>query len=316
MRKITVKSEQIGKRIDKFLAEEFFLYSRGEIIKKIKMGEVSVNKKSVKPGHIIKKGDILEIENFSKKEKNEKLVGNKKILLEVIFENKDIIVVNKQAGIQVHPSYNEKRNTLVNALLEHFPEIASVHDDSADGAFRPGIVHRLDKDTSGIMVVARNKNAFDELKKHFKNRTIEKKYVAICKGIFKEKSGSIKKTLARSADYRRQVIARKNTKTKTRNAITEYKVAKECGNFSVVEVFPKTGRMHQIRVHLSSEGHPVIGDLIYSKKEKNQKKSGKTAKRQLLHAKELKFELFGKKYVFSAKLPQDFEDFLAKDSQD
>jgi 23S rRNA pseudouridine1911/1915/1917 synthase len=303
MDKIIITSKQAGIRIDKFLSMEFFLYSRGEIIKKIKNGEVQVNGKKIKPSYFIEENDVIALENFSK-EKNNALVFNKKIPLKIIFKDKNIIVINKQAGVQVHPSHNEKTNTIVNAFINKFPEISNVHDDSIDGKFRPGIVHRLDKDTSGVLVIARNTKAFKELQKHFKDRSIEKKYVAICQGIFAEKEGIIKKPIARSASYRKQVIARKNTKTTIREAVTKYKVAKEYGVYSLVDVFPKTGRMHQIRVHLASIGHPVVGDLVYG--------DGYSAPRQLLHAKELWFELFGEKYHFSAPIPKDFKDFLAK----
>ena len=306
MEKIIIKKEQIGERIDKFLAKEFFSYSRGEIIKKIKNGEILVNAKKIKPSHMLIEGDVVKIKNFSK-EKSNTLAANKKIPLQILFKDKNIIVINKQAGIQVHPSHNEKINTIVNALINNFPEVINVHDDSAEGNLRPGIVHRLDKDTSGVMVIARNKKAFNELKKEFKDRTIEKIYLAICGGTFIEKEGIIKKPIARSANYRKQVIAKKNTKTKTRDAITNYKVIKEFKNFSLVEATPKTGRTHQIRIHLASMGHPIIGDLIYRLSKKNEI----STKRQLLHAKELNFSLFSKEYHFLAPIPQDFKDFLA-----
>ena len=298
-------------RIDKFLSMEFFLlcknvsqdkYSRGEIIKKIKDGEVSVNLKKVKPSYILKEKDVLQIENFSESKEN-KLTPNTEIKLKIIFEDENVIAINKQAGIQVHPSHNEKTNTIANALIKYFPKIKNVHDESKDAFLRPGIVHRLDKDTSGVLAVAKNQKAFNELKKLFKDRKISKKYMAICEGIFAKKEGLIEKPIARSTSYRKQVIARKNTLTKIRKAETRYKVIKEQANFSVVEVFPKTGRMHQIRIHLASEGHPVVGDLVYGK--------NSSAKRQLLHAEELKFELLGKKYDFLASLPPDFKKFLA-----
>lgn len=304
MEKITITKEQAGKRVDKFLSLEFFLYSRGEIIRKIKNGEVRVNGKSVKPSHVLEENDVVELENFSKESVEEKLVENKNIPLEIIFQNKNFVVINKQAGVQVHPSHNEKKNTLVNVIIARFPEIADVHDDSTSDKLRPGIVHRLDKDTSGVLVIARNTKAFAELKKLFKDRKIEKSYVAICQGIFAEKAGTIEKPIARSASYRKQVIARKNTKTIVREAVTKYEVAKEFGEYSLVNVFPKTGRMHQIRIHLASIDHSVVGDSVYG--------NGSLAKRQLLHARELKFELFGEKYDFLAPMPKDFEEFMAK----
>jgi len=308
MKKITITKQQAGKRIDKFLAEEFFLYSRGEIIKKIKDGEVLINMKNIKPGYVLGDGDIIEFKNFSK-EKNNKLIANDKIQIQILFQDENIIVVNKQAGIQVHPSHNEKINTVVNVLINYFPEIINVHDDSAGANLRPGIVHRLDKDTSGVMIIARNTKSFKELKKCFEERHIEKKYIAITEGTFEEEEGVIEKPLARSASYRKQVIARGNTKTTIREAQTFYKVCKKYGKYTLVEVCPKTGRMHQIRIHLASIGHPVVGDSIYAGKKTGEEQI--KAKRQLLHAKELKFTLFGKKYAFIAPIPDDFREFLA-----
>ncbi len=307
MKKIIISAENAQKRIDKFLAEEFFLYSRGEIVKKIKDGEVRLNGGSIKPSYRLEENDEIEIEDFSNQQKI--LLANSDIKLEINFENENMLVINKPAGIQVHPGSYEQNDTITNGLLAKYSELVDVHDEAPDAFLRPGIVHRLDKDTSGVMVIAKNKLAFDELKKLFKTREIAKKYVAIVEGILKEKSGIINKPLARSAGYSKQVVARKNTKTKIREAITEYVVLREFKNYSLLEVSPKTGRMHQIRVHLASLGHPVVGDFVYGSKEK------KEAERQLLHASELKFVLFGKEYVFEVNVPKDFEMFVAKMEQ-
>ncbi|KKQ45631.1 MAG: Pseudouridine synthase [Candidatus Moranbacteria bacterium GW2011_GWC2_37_8] len=308
MEKIIVEQIGVGTRIDKFLVKEFFLYSRGEIIRRIKNGDVLVNNKAIKPSYILEEGDAIMLENFSREPEDKSLTSNKEMELSVLFENEDIIVINKQAGVQVHPSFNEKDNTLVNALLSQYKEIANVHDDSQGAEMRPGVVHRLDKDTSGVMVIARNMEAFNALKEMFKDRDVEKEYLAIAAGIFIEKEGIIEKPIARSSTYRKQVIARKNTKTIIRPAETQYKVIDEFDGYSLVEVTPKTGRMHQIRIHLASIGHPVIGDTIYGTPEPQENK--KTAKRQLLHAHKLKFDLLGESYEFIAPMPQDFTDFL------
>lgn len=315
MEKITITKEQAGKRIDKFLSTEFFSsrktmlrdkFSRGDIIRKIKSEGVLVNGKNVKPSYVLTENDEIILPD-SEKERDDELLGNDKIKLEILFEDENIVAINKQAGVQVHPSHNEKNNTIVNALVAKYPEIKNVHDDSEEGKMRPGIVHRLDKDTSGVMVIARNLKTFEELKKLFKSREISKKYIAICQGIFSEKEDVIKKPIARASSYRKQVVAGRKTKTKIRPAETQYKVIKEYKDFSLVEAMPKTGRMHQIRLHLASIDHPVAGDLIYGSK-----KASVKAKRQLLHAKELKFNLFCKEYAFSAPIPADFKDFLAK----
>jgi len=313
MKKI-IYSENRKIRIDKFLAsafakasadkQEFFLYTRGEIIRQIKEGNILVNGKKIKPSYILKEGDVIEsgiMNHESGNAENKKISPNSKIKLDIIHQDKNIIVVNKPAGLQVHPDFHEKNNTLVNGLIAKFPEIESIGEDST----RPGIVHRLDKDTSGVIIIARNQKTFLELKDKFKNREMRKTYWAIVYGKLKNKEGIIDKPLARAASYRKQVIAGHKTKTKIREAATHYKVMKEWKNYSLVEVTPKTGRTHQIRVHLTSIGHPIVGDKIYKIKKMEEIK----ASRQMLHAANLAFELDGQKYDFKAKLPEDFREF-------
>lgn len=305
MEKITIGIENVGKRIDKFLAEEFFLYSRGEIAEKIKNGEVLVNGKKVKPSYRLEENDQLEIENFSNQQK--KLLPNENINLEIIFEDENILVINKPAGLQVHPSDCKQTDTLTNALVARYAEISDVHDDSVEAYLRPGIVHRLDKDTSGVMVIAKNRKTFDELKKLFKDRNITKKYLALVVGKVEDESGIIEKPLARSSGFSKQLVARENTKTKIRQAVTQYAVVERFGDFTLLEVLPKTGRMHQIRVHLASIGHSIVGDVIYGEKSRKPKVA-----KQLLHAKSLSFNLGEKQYDFEAEIPADFADFLAE----
>ncbi len=309
MQKIIVLVENAGKRIDKFLAEEFFLYSRGEIVAKIKEGSVLVGGKKIKPSYRLEEGNKIELEDFSHQQR--KLLLNEKIKIDLIFEDEKMLVINKPAGLQVHPSEYKQADTLTNALLAKYPELIDVHDDSVEAYLRPGIVHRLDKDTSGVMVVAKNKKTFEQLKKLFKDREITKKYLAIVSGVMESSSGLIQKSLARSVGFSKQLIARENTKTKVREAATVYEVLHQYLAYALLEVTPKTGRMHQIRVHLASIGNPIIGDLIYGKK-KEASASEKTVQRQLLHAKNLTFQLDGKSYDFEAKMPKDFVDFLAK----
>jgi 23S rRNA pseudouridine1911/1915/1917 synthase len=311
MEKTTINKNNSGGRLDKFLMREFFLdmeISRGEIIRNIKSGKILVNDKIVKPSYLLKESDQIEI-NIP--EKKERLKPNKDIDLKIIFEDENIIVVDKPAGLQVHPGFKNEENTLVNGLLDKFPEIKNIGEDLS----RPGIVHRLDKDTSGVMAVARNQKSFDELKNKFKNREVSKKYLALAQGHINPKTGIIEKPIARSSDYRKQTIAGRKTKTKIRPAITEYNVLKSYLNFDLVEVSPKTGRTHQIRVHLTSIGHPIVGDKKY--RLKNTPKLNEAGRpacnacagiagRQMLHAKSLEFELLGKKYAFQSKVPKDF----------
>jgi len=322
MKKIIIIEDKFNQRVDKFLSsfakasadkkEEVFFnenITRGEIIRQIRDDNILVNSKKIKPSYILKENDKIEI-NFDKK--SEKLIPNKDIKFDVIYQDENIVVINKPAGISVHPVKSDITSdhgaspnfTLVNGLLYQFPEIKNVGDDPE---IRPGIVHRLDKDTSGIMVVAKNQKTFEELKKKFKNREVEKKYLAIVQGKLENKTGVIEKPLARSSDYKKQIVANKKTRTTIRPAATEYEVIKEFDDYSLVEVSPKTGRTHQIRVHMTSIGHPIAGDKIYKLKNSNKKI---LANRQMLHAKSIKFILFGKDYSFLAEFPEDFSNVL------
>lgn len=307
-----IESKDINKRLDKFLSnlseteKEFSGFSRGDFARQIKDGKVLVNGLKSKPSYKLSENDEIEL-NIKKKEN--KIIPNSKVEFEKIFEDENIVVIDKPAGIQIHPDYNEKFETLVNGILAKYPEISSVTEDSSDlSKMRPGIIHRLDKDTSGIVVIARNKKAFDELKRMFQEREIEKKYLAIVYGTPEEKSGTIDKPLARTSNYRRQTVAGKKTKTKIREAVTQYKLVRKLSqDLSLLEVSPKTGRTHQIRVHLFSIGHPIIGDKLYKSKKI---KAIPFIDRQMLHASDIKFKLFGKTHEFSAKPPEDFRKFL------
>jgi len=306
MKKITVTAQYMGERIDKFLAKEFFLHSRGEIIRKIKDGIITVDNIKVKPSHILSSGETIYIKDDLSAE--DFLKPNKLLKIDIIFENDDLLVINKPAGLQVHPSATEKENTASNWLIAHFPNTIYVHDDSSEGYLRPGIVHRLDKDTSGAMLIAKNMRTFLELKKLFSERKISKTYITLVNGNIQDASGIIDAPISRSNSHKKQVAGARKTRGVVRQAITEYTVLKRYANFTLVEAHPLTGRMHQIRVHFSHIGHPVVGDNKYKN---NSFKNNKGADRQLLHAGSLSFELFGKKYSFQTPMPQDFETFLA-----
>jgi 23S rRNA pseudouridine1911/1915/1917 synthase len=307
MEKIIIDENGVGERFDRFLKEGFFLngeITRGEIIREIKKGNILLNGKITKPSNLLKKTDEITI---ALKEKASQLLANPKAKFKIISQDKNIIVIDKPAGLSVHPTSFEDKTTLANGLLAKFPEIENINDGSAGSEFRPGIVHRLDKDTSGVMVVARNQKAFQALKKIFQERKADKKYLAIVAGHLPDKKGVIEKPLASSASHKKQIIAHRKTRTKIRPAVTEYVVLNEYERHSLVEVMPKTGRTHQIRIHLTSLGNPIVGDKIYKDKSVVPEL---LAKRQLLHAQSLAFELFGKKYQFAANPPKDFQDFL------
>jgi len=262
-----------------------------------------INKKSIKPSHTLKEGDVVEI-NIP--EKTVGIIANKNVKFKIIFENENFVVIDKPAGVQVHPSEKNEADTLVSGLLYKFPEVGTVGDEPQN---RPGIVHRLDKDTSGIMLVARNQKTFQKLKEKFKNHEIQKTYWALTHGKLENKKGIIDKPLARARNYKKQTIANAKTQTKVRSAITQYEVIKETPDYSLVELKPKTGRTHQLRIHMSSLGHPILGDEKYKLRNT---KTDESVVRHLLHAKKIKFILNDKNFEFEASLPEDFSRFLEK----
>ena len=220
-------------------------------------------------------------------------------MIKIIFQDKNIIAVEKPTGLAVHSGVGTEEKTLVDFLLEKFPELKNVGDDPK---LRPGIVHRLDKETSGVMIVARNQKTFEYLKNLFKDRKIEKKYLALVHGTLKEKEGKIEGEMGRSKrDFRKQSFVRgKINVRKERYSLTYYRVKKEFDDRSLLEVFPKTGRTHQIRVHLHSIGHPIVGDKKYTFKEYKKK----SAERMFLHAAEISFSgPKGEKYIFESQMP-------------
>ncbi|MFA6183540.1 MAG: RluA family pseudouridine synthase [Parcubacteria group bacterium] len=307
-----IDSTAAGKRLDKclvrFSANEVDLagLSRGDFIRAIKNGMILANGLTVKPSYKVLAGDRITI---TIKKAKEELVPNPDIILDVIYENDNFLVINKPAGTQVHPDFNEKNKTIVNGLIVQYPQIAKLKDDHVYSyQMRPGIVHRLDKETSGALIIAKNKKTFLKFKEMFKEKKIAKKYLAIVYGTPEKKSGVIDKPLARTTNYRKQTIAGKRTKTKIREALTKYKLIESIGEkFSLLEVSPKTGRTHQIRVHLCSIGNPIVGDNLYRNKG-YEKFEG--APRHMLHASEIKFELFGERHKFIAPTPKDFKEVL------
>lgn len=223
----------------------------------------------------------------------------------VIFESDDFIVVNKPAGLAVHKGGSINGGTLVDWLIKKYPEIKKVGDDPA---VRPGIVHRLDKETSGVMVVARAQKAFQELKKKFQTRQIEKTYMALVRGAVKQKRGVIDLPIGTLRSHGVKRTVRQEHAKNIKTAATAFRVLERFPNATFVEVTPKTGRMHQIRVHFSAIGHPVFGDRLYG---------GKAdvlpgLSRQFLHASSLSFSYpEGRRFQFSANLPDDLKAVLA-----
>ncbi|OGZ33969.1 MAG: hypothetical protein A2Y98_00660 [Candidatus Portnoybacteria bacterium RBG_19FT_COMBO_36_7] len=298
--KFIAKKENVGRRLDKLIAGYWPQYSRAYIQKQVKGGAVLVNGQIKKSSYLLKENDEIEANILPLPEIS--LEPDQTIELKIIYEDDDVIVIDKPAGLIVHPSATQKSGTLVNGLLAHYPLLKGVGEDPV----RPGIVHRLDKDTSGLMIVSKNNESFGFLKDQFKNKKVEKKYLVLVAGRPKESSGKIKTFISRSkSDPTRQKISQHGAK----EAITFYKTIREFRNFTLIEAVPKTGRMHQIRVQLAWLGNPVTCDNKYGLK-KRACPEGLT--RQFLHAAKLTVVLpDGQKKSFISHLPPDLDIILA-----
>jgi len=286
--------EEKGFRIDIWLADRIPDVSRNRIRDLIKKGFGTVNGETVKPSYSVALGDQIEFEIPPPIPSHHE---PEDIPIDILHEDEAIIVVNKSPGLVVHPAMGNWTGTLVNALLHHYGEIAGV-----GGEERPGIVHRLDKDTSGVMVVAKTDVAHRRLQDQFRERETKKEYAAIVLGVPYPLSGTIDKPLARHKNHRvkRAVIAEDQG---GRRAVSHYEVVDDQTTHALVRVRIETGRTHQIRVHMMSIGPPVIGDTVYGGKQ-----PGFDAPRQLLHARRLGFThpASGEDVAFEAPLPEDF----------
>ncbi|KLO23905.1 MULTISPECIES: RluA family pseudouridine synthase [unclassified Marinitoga] len=294
-----VTNRENGWRLDKFVVEKVPDWiSRNYVQKAIKQGQIIVNGELKKPAYKIKSGEIVSIEVPDKPPIIE--VIPEKIPLNVIYEDKDIIVINKPPDMIVHPVFNKVSGTLVNALLYHCKDLKGI-----GGEVRPGIVHRLDKNTSGVIIVAKNDLAQQSLSSQFKDRKTKKTYIALVKGILKQKYGEINAPIARHPQIRIKMAVVPGGK----ESITIYKVIKEFKDASLAWINLKTGRTHQIRVHFKHIGHPLLGDEVYGSVDL---KYG--INRQMLHA--LKLGIFhprtDKWMEFIAPIPHDFKEALKK----
>jgi 23S rRNA pseudouridine1911/1915/1917 synthase len=290
-----------NQRLDLFLKSRLTELSRAQIQKAIEDGKILVNRQPSKPSYRMKAGDLIEVEL---QERSESQFKPEAIAVEVLYEDEEILVVNKPAGLVVHPGAGVKTGTLVQGLLFHYPEIASVGPPD-----RPGIVHRLDKETSGLMVVARTQQAYQSLRQQFEDRRVKKIYLALAAGRFKDKKGMIDLPLGRDVHHREKISVRTR---KPRPAITHYEVLEEFRETSFLALSPVTGRTHQLRVHLSATGHPLAGDNRYGRRRK--KKSNRYP-RLFLHAWRLSFQhpSSGRELVFECPLPVELNEVLKKE---
>ena len=314
----TFSVEEIGNnpRLDKFLAAKFNDITRTQIKKIIISKNLSINNKIVSsPSQKVRIGDKI---SFSISENKNEYIKPEKIKIDIVYEDNDLIVLDKPSGIVVHPGAGNKSGTLVNGLVYHYNKNLS----DLNGIYRPGIVHRIDKETSGLIVVAKNNFSHAKLAKQFSDHTIKRKYLALIWGVLRPLRGKIITLISRSKKNRQLMAV---SEISGKKAITNYKTLKvftndEIPKISLVECILETGRTHQIRVHLSHKGNGLIGDKKYGKQKKmkfkriNKKVEEvlKSFNRQALHAQSLGFTHPSKnrQIEFGSKLPQDFKKIL------
>ena len=295
--KFLINDEWEGLRIDKYLSSNLDFLSRSYIQKMIQEQNVSVNRKIVKANYCLKEDDEIE---FQLPPNVEPDIEPENIPLDVLYEDSDVIVVNKPKGMVVHPAAGHYSGTLVNALMYHCKDSLS----GINGVMRPGIVHRIDKDTTGSLIICKNDNSHEIIAEQLKEHSIVRKYRAICMGIIKEDELTINAPIGRHpVERKKMAINEKNGKA----AITHVKVLKRLKNATYIECRLETGRTHQIRVHLSSMGHPLLGDEVYGDTKNKHKLQGQT-----LHAYILGFiHPTTKEYIeTTASIPSYFDKLL------
>ena len=294
-REYELTAEESGQRLDKYLAGEMTNLSRSRIKELVQAGEVLVNGKKSKVSYKVQKGDLIQVTVLPLEPLK---LEAENIPLDIVYEDEDVIVVNKPQGMVVHPAAGHPSHTLVNALLYHTRDLA----DSPEG-FRPGIVHRIDKDTSGLLMVAKNAAARESLEKQLAAKSNKRQYLAIVHGNFAEEEGTIDAPIGRNPKDRKQMAVVE----KGKSAVTHFKVLEQYQGYSLVECQLETGRTHQIRVHMAYIGHPLAGDPLYGPR-KTLPGHG-----QFLHAKTLGFEQpsTGEWLEFSVQPPEIFQQTVA-----
>lgn len=294
---LSVDKENAGERIDRFIADNARELTRNAVQKLIDDGLVLCNGQTVAKNYKLRENDQITV---GIPEPAELDVIPQDIALEIVYEDDDLLVVNKPKGMVVHPAAGNPDGTLVNALLFHCKGRLS----SINGVIRPGIVHRIDKNTSGLLIVAKNDNSHNKLAEQIKAHSFTREYMAVVTGRFKDKTGTIDQPIGRSKYDRKKMCV---TQLNSKNAVTHYEVVEELGNFSLVRFRLETGRTHQIRVHCAYVGHPVYGDDVYGKEVKG-------IEGQCLHAKKIGFihPTTNEYMEFDSELPGYFLKVLEK----
>lgn len=292
-----IDEEAVNIRLDVFISNSFEDMSRSYIQKLIEDKNVMVNGQFKKSNYKLRLHDSIYIEL---PELKELVVEAENIPLDILYEDEDIVVVNKEQGMVVHPAPGNYKGTLVNALLYHCKDLSGIN-----GVIRPGIVHRIDKDTSGILVIAKNDKAHKKLAEQLKDHSMKREYIALIEGNLKEEEGTVDKPLGRNPKNRLKMAVIEGGRT----AITHYKVINRYTNFTLVKCILETGRTHQIRVHMAFINHPLVGDPVYGFAKQKIKVKG-----QMLHAKKLGFihPSTGKYIEFESELPEYFKEIIEK----
>ena len=305
--------EEVGKRLDHFLVDQLTKYSRSRVQSFIRSGQIIVNGSKCKTGYSLEMNDIIQVD-VTKEESYFKKLIPENLNLNIIHEDESIVVIDKPAGIIVHPGIGANSGTVANGLLYHFQKLSNINGD-----LRPGIVHRLDKDTSGVMVIAKTNSAHAFLADQFKERKVKKKYIGLSWGLWDNEHGEINEPLLRDKKDPTKYSVNDNGK----NSITKYEVEKLFRHSSLVSFFPLTGRTHQIRIHSSHYGHPIFGDEKYGggisrskgflpEFKSHYKKMLQKFNRHALHAEKLEFiHPISKQVVkFDVPLPQEYLDLV------
>ena len=302
MKKYVVPAHEAGERLDAWLAQQDADRSRTAFQKLIKEGGVSVNGKPAKAHYVVKEGDAVEVEGASKKKAAAKGVEVPEV--KVVDETPDFLVIEKPSGLLVHPAPSQKTSTLVDFLVKHAPEIKKV----GDAKERPGIVHRLDREASGLMVVAKSKRMFEHLKKQFQVHDIAKEYLALVYGKVVKDFDTITTAIGRKKG-RGRMSARSKAQEGDKDAVSHYDVLERFPQATLIKVRTETGRMHQVRVHMKSIGHPLVGDALYGTPQ--QSTTSLRGVRLFLHAAALGFtDLEGRRRDYRSELPPDLHQVL------
>ncbi|MDD5040451.1 MAG: RluA family pseudouridine synthase [Patescibacteria group bacterium] len=310
MLKITVTIDEAGQRLDKFLASHLQEQSRSQLQKHIKAGDITVNEKNVAVHYVIKSGDIVTIRDIAAHNlpypTPATTLQKAAMPLDIIADTDNYLVVNKPAGMIVHQAPGEHGPIMIDVLLKKYPAIAKIGEDPS----RPGIVHRLDKEVSGVIAVPKTQGMFDHLKSQFKARTVRKEYFALVYGTPQQPEGEISFNIDRSetAGYKMAAVPATGSGDRGKRAVTEFEVIERLGNYTLLNVKPRTGRTHQIRVHLNAYGLPIVGDLVYKPKKLKQSIQ---LHRIFLHAHRLGFnDLAGSWHDYEAPLSPELNAVL------